>query len=121
MAVINCNVMNLKQILRDNIAKRRGKLGITQAAPAELPHLSPEAMTRIEKGVTAPKLARLESIARNPQWGVPDSLRPYREEKFSRSELVSDALVGFSEEGQDALVNLVLESARLLQDRKGKP
>lgn len=113
--------MNLKQVLCENIAKRRKKLGLTQAALAERLHLSPEAMTRMEKGQIAPKLARLDSIARNLQCTVPDLLRPYKEEKPRSVEIIEDALVGLPEEAQEAIVNLVLESSRIFRDQLKKP
>lgn len=112
--------MNLKQILCENISRRRKKLGLTQASLAARLHISPEAMTRIEKGSIAPKLSRLESIARNLQCSVPDLLRPYKEEKSDRAEIIMDALVGLPEEVQDALVNLVLESSRVLHNQFDK-
>ena len=112
--------MNLKEILCENISKRRKKLGLTQAALAERLHLSPEAMTRIEKGQISPKLSRLDSIARNLQCAVPDLLRPYKEGKANRTEIIEDALTGLPEEAQDAIVNLVVESSRIFKKQLDK-
>lgn len=112
--------MNLKQILCENISKRRKKLGLTQAALAERLHLSPEAMTRMEKVSISPKLSRLESIARNLQCSVPDLLRPYKDEPTSQAEVIIDALAGLPEEAREALVKLVLESSRIINDRYNK-
>lgn len=112
--------MNLKQILCENISKRRKRLGLTQAALAERLHLSPEAMTRIEKGQISPKLSRLDSIARNLRCSVPDLLRPYKETSSDRAEIIIDALVSLPEEAQEAIVNLVLESSRVIQARYDK-
>ena len=112
--------MNLKQILCENISHRRKKLGLTQAALAERLHLSPEAMTRIEKGSIAPKLSRLSSIARNLRCSVPDLFRPYSEGKSTRIEMIQDALIGLPDDAQDAIVNLVIEASRVLNGRLEK-
>lgn len=112
--------MNLKQILCENISRRRKKLGLTQAALAERLHLSPEAMTRMEKGHISPKLSRLDSIARNLQCSVPDLLRPYRDGASTRAEIIMAALADLPDEAQDALVNLMIESSRVLQGRYNK-
>lgn len=106
--------MDIKQILSENIYKRRKKLGLTQAALAERLHLSKDAMIRIENGKISPKISRLPSIARNLQCTVADLMRPYTEQKPEKAEIIIDSLVGLSDEAQDAIVNLVIESARVL-------
>lgn len=111
--------MNLKETLCDNIARRRKKIGLTQAALADRLQITPEAMTRIEKGTIAPKLSRLDTIASILQCTVPDLLRPYKEDKSSRAEIIQDALAGLPEEAQDAIVNIVVQTARVM--KKGMP
>ena len=106
--------MNIKQILSENISKRRKKLGLTQAALAERLHLSKDAMIRIENGKISPKISRLPSIARNLQCTVADLMRPYTEQKPEKAEIIIDSLVGLSDEAQDIIVKLVVESSRVL-------
>ncbi len=120
MACALLQAMNLKQILCENIAKRRKKLGISQTALAERLHISPEAMTRIEKGAIAPKLSRLDGIARNLQCTVPDLFRPYSEEKSNHASIIMDALAGLPDEACDAIVHLVLDASRILGGRYSK-
>ncbi len=54
--------MNLPEILGENIAQRRKKLGLNQEQVVERLGVTPEAMTRIEKGEIALQLTRLEAI-----------------------------------------------------------
>lgn len=107
--------MDVKQILSENIYKRRRKLGLTQIALAVRLSISPEALTRIEKGSIAPRLSRLDSIARNLHCSVPDLFRPYQEGHSSNAEIIVDALAGLSDDAQTTIVNLVLECARVLR------
>lgn len=107
--------MDIKQILCENIVKRRKKIGLSQAALAERLHITPEAMTRIEKGHISPKLSRLESIARNLHCSVPALFRHYSEGQSDNASIILDALSGLSAEAQSAIIALVLEAARALQ------
>lgn len=77
-------------------------------------------MTRIEKGSIAPKLSRLDSIARNLQCSVPALFRHYSEDESDRSKIIIDALAGLPEEAQDAVVNLVLQVCRIVNGQSEK-
>ncbi|MBQ7649718.1 MAG: helix-turn-helix transcriptional regulator [Victivallales bacterium] len=106
--------MNLPEILGENIAQRRKKLGLSQKQVAERLGVTPEAMTRIEKGKIAPKLTRLEAIARILQCSVPALFRKYSDDAQERSAIIADAISGVPSEYQQAIVNLVLEAVRLI-------
>lgn len=107
--------MNIKEILCENIVKRRKKIGLSQAALAERLQITPEAMTRIEKGHISPKISRLESIARNLHCSVPALFRHYSEGKTDNASIILDALSGLPEEAQTSIINLVLEASRAMQ------
>lgn len=109
--------MNIKQILCENIVRRRKKIGLSQAALAERLQITPEAMTRIEKGHISPKLSRLESIARNLHCSVPALFRHYSEGHTDNASIILDALSGLPEEAQTSIINLVLEASRAMQGR----
>ena len=109
--------MNLTEILSENITKRRKKLGISQASLAERLHITPEAMTRIEKGQNTPKFTRLESLARNLQCTVPALFRPYSDDNQDRAAIILDSLAGLPDDAQDALVNLVLQASRVISQQ----
>lgn len=107
--------MNIKEILCENIVKRRKKIGLSQAALAERLQITPEAMTRIEKGHISPKISRLESIARNLHCSVPALFRHYSEGQTDNASIILDALSGLSEDAQNSIINLVLEASRAMQ------
>lgn len=112
--------MTLKEILCQNIIKRRKKLGLTQAALAERLQITPEAMTRMEKGQITPKLSRLEALARSLQCSVPALFRPYAEQndRMDKASIIIDSLIGLPEEAQDAIVDLVLHASRVMGDKR---
>ena len=58
-------------VLGRNIAERRRALGMTQKFLAIQLGISQEALGKIEKGKMAPKIARLEDIARELRCSVP--------------------------------------------------
>lgn len=107
--------MNIKEILCENIVKRRKKIGLSQAALAERLQITPEAMTRIEKGHISPKISRLESIARNLHCSVPALFRHYSEGQTDNASIILDALSGLSDDAQSSIINLVLEASRAMQ------
>ncbi len=80
-------------ILGHNIAERRHTLGMTQKFLAIQLGISQEALGKIEKGKMAPKLSRLEDIARELRCSV-----PYLMTDFSDKDNVGlDALLSLKE------------------------
>lgn len=106
--------MDIKKILCENIARRRKKIGLSQAALAERLHITPEAMTRIEKRHITPRISRLESIARNLHCSVPALFRHYSENQSDQASIILDALAGLPEEAQNSIIDLVLQAARVM-------
>lgn len=106
--------MNIKEILCENIVRRRKKIGLSQAALAERLQITPEAMTRIEKGHITPKISRLESIAKNLHCSVPALFRQYSESQTDQASIILDALAGLPEDAQNSIIDLVLQASRVM-------
>ncbi len=107
--------MQLSEIIGDNIAQRRKKIGLSQKVLAERLGVSQTSMNQLEKGVTVPKFQRLEVLARSLQCSVASLFRPYAADSKNRAETIVDALSHLPEETQDALVNLIVQIATTAQ------
>lgn len=98
--------MNLHEILGENIAKRRKKLGLSQKQMAERLGVTPEAVTRIEKGRIALKLTRLEAIARILQCSVSALFRKYTDDTQEKLFIILDAISDVSRKYHHEIVDL---------------
>lgn len=107
--------MQLSEIIGDNIAQRRKKIGLSQKVLAERLGVSQTSMNQLEKGVTVPKFQRLEVLARTLQCSVASLFRPYAADSKNRAETIVDALSAMPEETQDALVHLIVQIADTTQ------
>lgn len=101
--------MELSEIIGENIAQRRKRLGMSQKALAERLGVSQTSMNQMEKGVTVPKFHRLTVLSRALQCSVASLFRPYAYDTKNRVEIISDALSQLPEEAQDAVVSLILQ------------
>lgn len=58
-----CSAKSLSQVVGGNIARRRHELGLTQMVLAERLGIGQDALSRMEKGMISPKIARLRNLA----------------------------------------------------------
>lgn len=106
--------MKLAELVGQNIAKRRKLLGLSQKELATRLDITQDALNRMEKGRIAPKMGRLEDIAAHLDCAVPFLFRRDSEALQDRAAAIADILATLPAAGQEALVNLVAEAARVM-------
>ena len=111
---------NLNQIFAQNIQRKRKTLGMTQEHLAEQLDLSQQSMSRMERGVMAPKFDRLSQIAGVLQCSVADL---FVEDKANPNRgcrdfegLLTKALQELSDEERTCVLRLVQALAKVLKD-----
>lgn len=110
----------LRPRLAKNLALRRSALSITQAQLAERLGVSSETIARFERGVYAPSLQQLESLAEALRVPAADLIAEDRTLARSDEESrVLACLVGLSNEDQVFLAEL-LESCSSHLRRRGR-
>ena len=106
--------MKLSEVVGKNIAMRRKELGISQKELAIKLDITQDALNRMEKGRIAPKMSRLEEIASELRCTVPFLFRSDHATLQERAATIADILATVPETGQEAIVNLVAETARVM-------
>lgn len=106
--------MKLVEIVGQNIASRRKMLGISQKELAAKLGITQDALNRMEKGKIAPKMARLEVLAGFLQCPVSFLFRDGSSSMLDRAATIADIIAAVPESGQEAIVNLVAETARVM-------
>ena len=105
----------LTEIVGENIAERRRRLGLSQKELADRLNITQDAMARMEKGKIAPKMGRLLDIAENLQCTVGYLFRTHEEGTEERAATIADILKTLPDDGQEALVELVASAARVMR------
>ena len=105
----------LAEIVGENISERRRRLGLSQKELADRLEISQDAMARMEKGRIAPKMGRLQGIADTLQCTVAYLFRTHDEETEERAANIADILKMLPADGQEALVELVANAARVMR------
>ena len=108
--------MKLAETVGQNIAKRRKELGYSQKELAIKLDMTQDALNRMEKGHIAPKMARLESIATQLQCPVSFLFRSEHASLQERATTSADILATVPAHAQEAILNLVAETARLMNN-----
>lgn len=106
--------MKLAEVVGQNIAKRRKVLGMSQKELAIRLDITQDALNRMEKGRIAPKMGRLEDIATHLNCTVPCLFRRESEALQERATMIAEILGTLPPDGQEALLNLVAETARVM-------
>ena len=96
-----------------SIAARRQYVGLTQEQLADSLDITADAVSRIEKGRFAPKLSRLPEIAGALDCSVADLFRGLDSKVLDRATTIADILRPLPDEGQEALVELMVQAVRL--------
>lgn len=105
----------LVQIVGDNIAMRRRRLGLSQKELALIIDVTQDAMARIEKGKIAPKMARIQQIAQALKCPPAYFFRTNDELTEERAATIAELIRNLPEDGQEALVDLVAVAARVMK------
>ena len=106
--------MKLAEIVGKNIALRRMALGMSQKELAYKLNITQDALNRMEKGKIAPKMGRLEDIAKCLQCPVTFLFRSASNSFSDRCATIADILATLPSEAQEIMVNLVAETARVM-------
>lgn len=106
--------MKLVEIVGQNIARRRKELGFSQKELAIRLDITQDALNRMEKGHIAPKMSRLEEIAMELHCTVPFLFRRDHASLQERAATIAEILATVPETGQQAIINLVEETARVM-------
>ncbi|MDR2050839.1 MAG: helix-turn-helix domain-containing protein [Deltaproteobacteria bacterium] len=110
-------IQRLASIVGGNISRRRRQMGITQAELAERLGVGGDSLSRIEKGVVAPRFQRLEEIASALDCAVAELFRKEGEPLVVRLGTVEDMLRPLPPYAQEDIVRLMLDLARVIEKR----
>lgn len=112
------NDSKLAALVGAAIAARRKQKGLTQAQFAELLDITQDSLSRMEKGVIAPKFSRLHSIASALGCPVADLFRHLDDCTRVKAESIADRISTLSPELQDLVVELVEKTVETLGKRR---
>lgn len=96
------------------IAMRRKQKGLTQAQFAELLDITQDSLSRMEKGVIAPKFSRLQYIADALGCPVADLFRQLDDPARVKAESIADRISTLAPELQDLVVEMVEKTVETL-------
>ncbi len=105
----------LAQIVGENIAIRRKKLGMSQKELALAIDVTQDAMARMEKGKIAPKMTRLQQIAEALECSVSYLFKTNDELTEERALIIAELMRSLPQDGQDALVDLVAMAVKVMK------
>lgn len=108
---------HLARTVGANIARRRRHCGMTQAELAEKLGTGADSLSRIEKGVVAPRFGRLEQIARELHCSVADLFRTPDDTLASKAEAIAD-LMGRLPESYHEDVILIFQNVVEMLNKK---
>ena len=97
------------------MARRRKMCGMTQAMLAEKLGITQDSLSRMEKGVMAPKFSRLPEVAHFLDCRVADLFREASPESDDWAAAIAEELRDLSPDGRELILNLVREIARSLR------
>lgn len=109
--------MKRVEVVGQNIFNRRKLLNLSQKELAIRLDITQDALNRMEKGRVAPKMGRLEDIASHLECTVPFLFRRESEALQECAATIADILATLPEAGQEALVSLVADTARVMNIR----
>lgn len=98
---------NINKLLGVAIMKRRQKRGFTQIEFAEKLGIEQHSVSRIEKGIIAPKMSRLQDIADLLGCTIADLFRQTDTPTFAKAQEICYLLEDLSPEMQEVIVELI--------------
>jgi transcriptional regulator with XRE-family HTH domain len=106
---------SLARVIGENIACQRRKLGLTQRQLAERLDIGQDALSRMEKGVISPKIARLRDFAAALECNVASFFHEQDEDAHQRAELIAELIQPMTSREQDTVVRIVRELAGMVR------
>lgn len=98
---------NLSVVLGNAIMKRRQRKGLTQIEFAELLGIEQHSLSRMEKGIIAPKMSRLQEIADYLECSVADLFRQTDSPSYAKAQELCYLLDEIPPEMQDVVLELI--------------
>ncbi len=106
---------SLSVILGNAIMKRRQRKGLTQVELAELLGIEQHSLSRMEKGLISPKMARLQQIADILDCSVADLFRRTDTPAFARAQEICHLIEELPAEMQDVVVDMIEDTVYSLK------
>lgn len=114
-------INSLASIVGNNIANQRKRLGLTQKELADKLGIATDSVAHMEQGIHAPKMARLQDIAKILQCSVPYLFHDENEHLESmtneRAEMIAEMLQTVSPQAQETILDLVTHSVQVMKYR----
>ena len=110
-------VKELALVVGGNISSRRKAMGFTQAQFAETLGIGPDSLSRIEKGVVAPRLERLAEIAKALDCAVADLFRMEGDPLSVKLDSLTDMLRPLPPDTQEDVICLLMDVIRTVKKR----
>lgn len=107
----------LAVIVGNNIKKRREILELSKQDLADKLDVTLNSITRMERGIIAPKMSRLPDIAEFLQCSIPYLFRGHAEEANDRATHIMELLRPLPPGAQDAVVEWIAHGTKVLGDR----
>ena len=104
-------------IVGGNISARRKLLSYTQAELAEKLNMGPDSLSRIEKGVVAPRFQRLADIAAALDCTIADLFKMDKLPLSVNLEILADMLRSLPSDVQEDLLSLMIATAKTVKKR----
>ena len=106
---------DLAKIVGKNIAEQRRKIGMSQKDLATRLEITNNAIIRMEKGIIAPKMSRLNDIAEHLNCSVSLLFRTDGVTLDERAVMIRDMLHGLSPEAQDAVLEIMASATKFMR------
>ncbi len=100
---------NLAVLVGRNIAMHRNKVRLTQKELAKRLNITENAIIRMEKGIIAPKLSRLQQIADGLDCSVSDLFLVSSQQMDSSTKEKIDAIASLMQDLSPAMQQIILE------------
>ncbi|MDR2727276.1 MAG: helix-turn-helix domain-containing protein [Deltaproteobacteria bacterium] len=110
-------IQDVAEVVGGNISARRKLLRYTQAELAEKLNIGPDSLSRIEKGVVAPRFQRLAAIAAALDCSIADLFRMDKNPLKVNLETVADMLRPLPPDAQEDLLYLMIVAAKTMKKR----
>jgi transcriptional regulator with XRE-family HTH domain len=103
----------LAKIIGDNIASRRRELGLTQMVLAERLGIGQDALSRMEKGMISPKIARLRDFAAILECSVASLFREHNDDMDAYVAELTELLLPLEQQKKDAIIRAMREIVKV--------
>ena len=105
----------LAKIIGENIASRRRELGLTQMVLAEQLGIGQDALSRMEKGMISPKIARLLDFATVLECSVASLFREQHDDIHVHLAELAELLSPLEQQKKDAVLRAMREIVKVVK------